>query len=75
MGGYGAYIWPAYGVAAVVMLGLLWNSIHTSRVHQRELAELEASGRTRRRRTGSTPAPVTNQVQTTEDRGNDPQAS
>ncbi|MGH8512533.1 MAG: heme exporter protein CcmD, partial [Gammaproteobacteria bacterium] len=24
MGGYGFYVWSAYGVAAVVMLGLLW---------------------------------------------------
>jgi heme exporter protein D len=49
MGGYGAYVWPAYGVAAVVMLGLLATSLHASRAQRRELAELEAAGRTRRR--------------------------
>ncbi|MGH2523702.1 MAG: heme exporter protein CcmD [Anaerolineales bacterium] len=27
MGGYGFYVWSAYGVAAVVMLGLLQSSL------------------------------------------------
>lgn len=49
MGGYGAYIWPAYGVATLVMLGLLATSIRASRTNARALAELESSGRTRRR--------------------------
>lgn len=49
MGGYGAYIWPAYGVAALVMLGLLATSIRASRGNARMLAELESSGRGRRR--------------------------
>jgi heme exporter protein D len=49
MGGYDIYIWPAYGVAAVVMIGLLAVSIRASRVNTRALAELESSGRGRRR--------------------------
>ena len=49
MGGYGAYIWPAYGVAALVMLGLLAASIRASRVNTRVLAALVSSGRGRRR--------------------------
>ena len=27
MGGYGAYIWPCYGITAVVMLGVLIASV------------------------------------------------
>ena len=27
MGGYGAYIWPCYGITAVVMLGVLIASL------------------------------------------------
>jgi heme exporter protein D len=75
MGGYGAYIWPAYGVAAVVMLGLLASSIRASRLHQRELAELEASGRTRRRRRTDGETAAQNQVQPTGDRGDDSEAT
>lgn len=67
MGGYGVYIWPAYGVAAVVMLGLLAASIRASRVNTRALVELEASGRGRRRARRST--------RETEDTGDDPQTS
>ena len=26
MGGYGAYVWPAFGFAAAVLLGLLWQT-------------------------------------------------
>lgn len=44
MGGYGAFIWPAYGVAAVLMTGLLvlsWKSMR-----QREaLVETLRAGR------------------------------
>lgn len=67
MGGYGAFVWPAYGVAAVVMLGLLATSLRASRANRRELAELEASGRTRRR-----PRPA---AQAFEESGDDTQTS
>jgi heme exporter protein CcmD len=53
MGGYGAFIWSAYGVAAAVMLGLLVMSISASRTQQRELAKLESIGVSRRRQTKS----------------------
>jgi heme exporter protein D len=69
MGGYGAFIWPAYGVGAVVMLGLLATSLHAARAHRRELAELEASGRTRRR-----PRPSISTTPGSEEAGNDTQA-
>ena len=67
MGGYGVYIWPAYGVAAVVMLGLLAASIRASRVNTRALVELESSGRGRRR--------ARRPARETEDSDDDPQAS
>jgi heme exporter protein D len=67
MGGYGAFIWPAYGVAAVVMIGLLITSLHSSRANSRELAELEASGRGRRRAKTDVPE--------SKDTSDDPQAS
>ena len=51
MGGYGAYIWSAYGVAAAVMLGLLALSLRAARKRWDESAILEATGRTRRHRT------------------------
>lgn len=43
MGGYAAYVWPAYGAAAAVLVGLLVESL--SRLHraERRLAALEAS--------------------------------
>jgi len=48
MGGYGAFVWPAYGIAAIVMIALLWNSLREGR-RQRELMDvLTAERRTRR---------------------------
>ncbi|MFH0344083.1 MAG: heme exporter protein CcmD [Chromatiales bacterium] len=48
MGGYGFYVWSAYGVAAVVMLGLLRNSLAW---HRRLTGQL----RNKSRRPGSAP--------------------
>ena len=42
MGGYGAYIWPAYGVAAFVMIGLVLATLRTLRTREADLARLEA---------------------------------
>ena len=42
MGGYAAYVWPAFAVALIVMLGLLVQSLATYRKRQRELALLES---------------------------------
>jgi heme exporter protein CcmD len=70
MGGYGAFIWAAYGVGAVVMLGLLATSLQAVRAHRRELAELEVRGRTRRRSKPSSPT-----TQGSQEAGNDTQAS
>ena len=44
MGGYAAYVWPAYGAAAAVLVGLLAESLSRLRRVERRLAALEASG-------------------------------
>jgi heme exporter protein D len=49
MGGYAAYIWPAYGVAAVVLIGLLAESLLGLRRRRAELARLEAGSKRDRR--------------------------
>ena len=43
MGGYAAYVWPAYGAAAAVLGGLLVESLSRLRRAERRLAALEAS--------------------------------
>lgn len=40
MGGYGAYIWSVYGLAAVIMIALLWHSIQKWRQNEAELQML-----------------------------------
>ena len=47
MGGYAAFVWPAYVLAAVVLGGLFWQSRQGYRRRQRELERLQR-GRTRR---------------------------
>lgn len=42
MGGYAAYVWPALGLAAVVMIGCLVQSLRVLRTHEGVLAALEA---------------------------------
>jgi heme exporter protein D len=49
MGGYAAYIWPAYGVAVVVLIGLLAESVLGLRRRRAELARLEAGVKRDRR--------------------------
>jgi len=45
MGGYAAFVWPAFAVAAAVLIGLLAQSLASYRRRQRELARLEAPER------------------------------
>jgi heme exporter protein D len=52
MGGHGAFIWSAYAVAAVVLIGLLLVSWRAARVREAELATLQAAPGMRRRRGG-----------------------
>ena len=40
MGGYAAFVWPAYGVAAVVLIGLLVQSLRALRAREAEFASL-----------------------------------
>jgi len=53
MGGYGAYVWPAFILAAVVLGGLLVNSVMTLRRREREAQALEAQRQRRPRGTAS----------------------
>ncbi len=41
LGGYGAYVWPAYGVAAAVLIGLLWRSLAALRANERLVSRLQ----------------------------------
>ncbi|HXE16468.1 MAG TPA: heme exporter protein CcmD [Stellaceae bacterium] len=41
MGGYAVFVWPAYGVALVVMAGLAIHGVAAYRRRRRELARLE----------------------------------
>ncbi len=50
MGGYGAYVWPAYGLTAAVMVAFLVTTLRNLRRHQKDLDALEAKAGPRRRR-------------------------
>ncbi len=52
MGGYGGYIWPAWGIATIVIAILVFASVHAMRARERELAQLEAETPRRRRARG-----------------------
>jgi len=32
MGGYGAYVWSAYGICAAILIGNLWQARHQARL-------------------------------------------
>jgi heme exporter protein D len=40
MGGYAAYVWTAFGLTALVLGGLLWQSLRLARRREAELASL-----------------------------------
>ena len=50
MGGYAAFVWPAYGVAGLVLGGLYWQSLQGYRRRQGEVERLQQG---RRRRGGA----------------------
>lgn len=56
MGGYGAYIWPSYALAAVVMIGVLLASIRAVRLREQELEQLQRLRPARERRPRPTAA-------------------
>ncbi len=43
MGGYAGFVWPAFGLAAVVMAGLVLVSLRELRVREAEVAALESA--------------------------------
>ncbi len=43
MGGYAAFVWPAYGVTALVLAGLFATSLGRMRASERTLAELRGA--------------------------------
>jgi heme exporter protein D len=48
MGGYAAYVWPAFGFALVVLLGLLvqsWHAAHKREAELEQLRQLVRAGR------------------------------
>ena len=45
MGGYAGFVWPAYGIATVVLGGILVASLRSLRRRERLLAELRAARR------------------------------
>ena len=42
MGGHARFIWPALGITAVVLIGILVSSLSAARTQTRALADLEA---------------------------------
>jgi heme exporter protein D len=54
MGGYAAYVWPAFGFAALVLAGLLAQSWHAARRREAEFEQLKGlAGPPRRGRPGA----------------------
>ncbi len=50
MGGYGAYVWPAYGLTVLAFVGMLGWTIMTLKARRRVEQGLAAAGRSRRGR-------------------------
>jgi heme exporter protein D len=55
MGGYARFVWPAYAVAALVLLGLLFWSLASYRRIKIELAAREAKSPRRRKQAARNP--------------------
>jgi len=49
MGGYATYVWPAFGIGAVVLIALLVISLRGLKSRERALRQLEAENGGRRR--------------------------
>lgn len=43
MGGYGAYVWPSYGLSAVLLVGLLVASVRSLKSTEAEFQRLKAA--------------------------------
>lgn len=55
MGGHAGFIWSSYGVAAIILIGLLLVSLRELRARREEVAALEAASPRRRQQTESEP--------------------
>lgn len=44
MGGYGAFIWPAYGVSLLALIAIVWQSWAAWRAAKKKLDALERDG-------------------------------
>ena len=42
MGGYAAFVWPALGLTAIVLVALVWISLREVNAAEAELAKLDA---------------------------------
>ena len=49
MGGYGGYIWPAYGISAIVLVLVLLASVLAARKNEAELEQMQILRRANRR--------------------------
>ena len=49
MGGYAAFVWPAYGVVAIVLVGLYLVSVRALRAREAEIEKAEAASPRRER--------------------------
>ena len=47
MGGHAMYIWPAYGIVAIVLVGLFIAGVRFQRNSEKELAQLNPRSRRR----------------------------
>jgi heme exporter protein D len=45
MGGYAAFVWPGYGLAALAVIGMLVLSLRTLRAREREFAAVRKNRR------------------------------
>ena len=74
MGGYAAYVWPAYAIALLVIGGLIVHSVRTLAARRREAAEVEAASprRQRRRQAGPEMGETGSAPETVPETGNDP---
>ena len=48
MGGYAAFVWPSYGLAALVFIGVIWQSLADYRSQKRLVEKLETRRRDRK---------------------------
>lgn len=43
MGGYAAFVWPAYGASLIGLAAMIWSTLRSYSRAKRQLAELQSS--------------------------------